>query len=82
MEPPEQFKREYMNNKFKLQRQVSQVSLTNGNSMEELSSPLILEDTPIYSSPYSTQITEKEASFVARILHVGVSFPIDIISYQ
>ena len=64
MEPPEQFKQDYINKKFKL-RSKGGAPVTNGHVGEH-----DLEDSFNHSSPYATHLSQKEASFVARILHV------------
>lgn len=60
MEPPEQFKQDYLNRKFK---NIS-APVSNGHGDRDL------EDSLNHSSPYATQLSQKEANFVARILHV------------
>ena len=66
MEPPEQFKQDFMNRKFNSNIK-RHLSLTNGN----LDSQPDLEDSFNQSSPYATRLSQKEADFVARILHVN-----------
>ena len=62
MEPPEQFKQDYINKKFKLKNKGEPVA--NGHGEHDL------EDSFNNSSPYATHLSQKEANFVARILHV------------
>lgn len=66
MEPPEQFKQDYMNKKFKLKSNKSNMSNGSINHNEQ-----DLEDSFNHSSPYATHLSQKEANFVARILHVS-----------
>ena len=64
MEPPEQFKQDYINKRFNMMN-LKNSSLTNGANGHDL------EDSFNQSSPYATHLSQKEANFVARILHVG-----------
>lgn len=64
MEPPEQFKQDYMSRKFKMM--VNGSMLDNGGL-----SGHDIEDSFNHSSPYATILSDKEANFVARILHVS-----------
>lgn len=64
MEPPEQFKQDYINKRFnRLTSKGEPVS--NGQNGHDL------EDSLNHSSPYATHLSQKEANFVARILHVS-----------
>lgn len=70
MEPPEQFKQDFMNRKFNnslLKRQRSLLHNGYDQDLEDLNSSFN------HSSPYATHLSEKEADFVARILHVRLS---------
>lgn len=66
MEPPEQFKQDYINNKFKMMN-VQGGQTVNGHNGHDLEDALTVN----HSSPYATRLSEKESNFVARILHVG-----------
>lgn len=65
MEPPEQFKQDYINNKFKMMN-VQGGQTVNGHNGHDLEDALTVN----HSSPYATRLSEKESNFVARILHL------------
>ena len=68
MDPPEQFKKDYINRKFK-----GKNGLTNGQDKTN-----DIEDSHFAGNShrnigYATQLSEKEANFVARIIHVSLN---------
>lgn len=79
MEPPEQFKQEYLMHKYKMPNRISspQISMTNGNSehiIDNSDTESIDSKASMYQSKFSTQFShdsDREANFVARILHVS-----------
>lgn len=78
MEPPEQFKQDFINKRFGRtmsydggQRPANAVRVQQANG-KAANGDMDIEDYGINQhSPYATRLTEKEASFVARILHVS-----------
>lgn len=67
MEPPDSFKQDYINKKF---NQNSHNSHQGGEGA--VNGHRDIEDHNFnQSSPYATQLSQKEANFVARILHVS-----------
>lgn len=66
MEPPDSFKQDYINKKFNKNSNQSGEGTVNGHGERDI------EDHSFnHSSPYATQLSQKEANFVARILHVS-----------
>ncbi|XP_075588046.1 amidophosphoribosyltransferase-like isoform X2 [Dermatophagoides farinae] len=83
MEPPEQFKQEYLMLRYKMPNRMSspQISMTNGHSehhhnpisVDPNSDTESIDSKSMYPSKFATQFShdsDKEANFVARILHL------------
>lgn len=87
MEPPEQFKQEYLMLRYKMPNRMSspQISMTNGHSehhhnpisVDPNSDTESIDSKSMYPSKFATQFShdsDKEANFVARILHVSFEY--------